>query len=162
MQFEGRMDINLPATEVWTKLSDVRFLVTCLPNVHKVKEVEGDKAICIIRPGFSFARGTLELTIERLEMEPEKKLRFRMVSKGVGSSSEVESALTLEGQDGNTQVPWVAEVKKLTGLLKAVPHGLIGGAAQQVIAQVWDNVMEKLNAQGEKPEDDTNRHPPRK
>ena len=60
MQFTGDQELPVPRSEVWKKLSDVRFLVQCIPGAEKVEQAEEDHAVCTIRPGFSFARGTLE------------------------------------------------------------------------------------------------------
>jgi hypothetical protein len=39
---------------------------------------------------------------------------------------------------------WRAEVKSLGGLLKMVPSGLIRGAAQKVIEDVWNGVADQV------------------
>lgn len=146
MQFEGDMLLPLPRAEAWKKLTDVRFLAQCIREAEKVKEATEDRGVCVIRPGFAFVRGTLELTIQRQEMERETAVTYAMHSKGVGSTSDVESRLTLEDADGQTKVHWVAKVTALGGLLKAVPQGLIRGAAQKTIADVWEGVKEKLTS----------------
>jgi carbon monoxide dehydrogenase subunit G len=46
--------------------------------------------------------------------------------------------------DGGAKVQWHCEVKKLGGLLKMVPSGLIRGAAQKVIEDGWKGVAEKI------------------
>jgi carbon monoxide dehydrogenase subunit G len=145
MQFTGDQELPLSRGAAWRKLSDVRFLVQCVPGGEKIEQAEETRAVCTLRPGFAFVRGTLELTIERREAEPEQALCFAMHGKGVGSSSDVESRLTLEEKDGRTYIRWTAEVTKLGGLLKAVPPGLIRGAAQKVIQDMWKNVTAKLS-----------------
>jgi carbon monoxide dehydrogenase subunit G len=144
MQFTGTQEVLLSRAKVWPRLSDVRFLVHCIPGAEKIDQAEENRAVCILRPGLAFIRGTLEVTIERTKMEPEEALAFTLFSKGVGSSSEVASQLTLTEKDGQTQIEWSAEVTKLGGLLKAVPQGLIRGAAQKVIADTWASVVSKL------------------
>jgi carbon monoxide dehydrogenase subunit G len=65
-------------------------------------------------------------------------------SKGIGSSSEVETALTLTPHEQGTKIRWTADVKSLGGLLKMVPTGLIRGAANKVIEDTWTGVTTKL------------------
>jgi uncharacterized protein len=148
LRFEGDRDFPQPPEEVWGKLSDARFLVQCIPDVDSVKKVESDRAELVLRPGFAFVRGTLEVTLEVAEKVAPSSAKVLVHGKGIGSSSEVESTLALAGQGGGTRVHWVAEVKSLGGLLKMVPGGLIRGAAQKVIDDVWRSVEAKLGAPG--------------
>ena len=132
--------------DVSARLTDARFLVQCIPGAEAVAVAEADRAVCTLRPGFAFVRGTLELTLRVVEASPGTATRLALTSKGIGSSSEVEALLTYTAQDGGTRVHWTADIKQLGGLLKAIPQGLIRGAAQKVIADVWANVEVKFRA----------------
>jgi carbon monoxide dehydrogenase subunit G len=72
-------------------------------------------------------------------------VRLGLQSKGVGSTSEVEVALALAPAGGGTRAHWVADVKSLGGLLKAVPQGLLRGAAEKVIQDVLAQVAARIN-----------------
>ena len=144
MQFEGDKDFSKAPADVWGKLSDARFLVQCIPGAESVARAEADEAVCKIRPGFAFVRGTLEVTLRVKERQADSAVRVTLTSKGVGTSSEVDIAMALAPQDGGTRVHWKAEVTQLGGLLKMVPKGLIRGAAQKVIGEVWANVEANL------------------
>src|SRR5262245_55119259 len=125
LQFEGDRDFTQAPADVWAKLSDARFLVQCIPGVEAVTVAETDRAVCTLRPGFAFVRGTLEVTLRVTETVPEQSVRLSLLSKGIGTSSDVDAALTFAPQDQGTRLHWRAEVKSLGGLLKAVPSGLI-------------------------------------
>lgn len=146
MHFEGDRQVSQPPAEVWQKLSDARFLVQSVPDVESVSESKADKAVCVIRPGLAFVRGTLELTLQRVEAVPESSVHWQLHTKGIGSSSDVDVILTLAAQALGTQIHWIAHIKNIGGLLKAVPHGLIKGAAQKVIADVWAAVESRLSS----------------
>jgi 2-furoyl-CoA dehydrogenase large subunit len=143
-RFEGDKDYALPPEAIFAKLTDPAFLVQCLPDVSEVKSVGADEAQLTLRPGFSFVRGTLEMTLRVLERTAPTAARLRMESKGIGSSSVVEATLTLTPQGSGTRVHWVGEIQSLGGLLKLVPSGLVRGAAQKVIGDVWNAVEAKL------------------
>jgi carbon monoxide dehydrogenase subunit G len=147
LRFEGDREFALPPEEVWAKLTDAQFLVPCIPDVETVKELKSDSASLILRPGFSFVRGTLEVELRVADLAPPTGARVVMQSKGIGSSSEVEAVLALVGEAGGTRVHWVAEVKALGGLLKLVPPGLIRGAAQKVVEDAWNAVEQRLKAE---------------
>jgi carbon monoxide dehydrogenase subunit G len=144
LRFEGDRDFTQPPTDLFAKLTDARFLVTCLPDVEGVSEQEADRAVLMLRPGLAFARGTLEVTLQVVEKTPPTAARMLLTSKGIGSSSTVEASLVLAPRDAGTRVHWIAEVKELGGLLKMVPRGLIRGAAEKVLNDAWAAVEAKL------------------
>ena len=145
LRFEGDRDFSRTPAEVWERLTDARFLVRCIPDVDSVKEASADRAVLILRPGFAFVRGTLEVTMQISERSPPTSGKIVLNSKGIGSSSTVEATLTLAAlNETATSVHWVAEVKQLGGLLKLVPSGLIRGAAQKVITDAWTNAETKM------------------
>jgi carbon monoxide dehydrogenase subunit G len=143
-RFEGDRDFTQPPTDLFSKLTDASFLVTCLPDAESVSEQEADRAALTLRPGLAFARGTLEVTLQVVEKTPPTAARMLLTSKGIGSSSTVEATLALAPNGDGTRVHWVAEVKELGGLLKMVPQGLIRGAAEKVLNDAWAAVEAKL------------------
>jgi carbon monoxide dehydrogenase subunit G len=144
LHFEGDQELSRSPAELYPKLSDARFLVQCIPGGTVVGEPDADRAMCKVKPALSFVTGSLEVTAQVTERVPDSLVRVTLRSKGIGSSSDVEGVLTLTPQDGGTRLHWTADVTRLGGLLKAVPSGLIRGAAQKVINDVWDNVQAKL------------------
>jgi carbon monoxide dehydrogenase subunit G len=98
----------------------------------------------VIRPSFAFVRGTLELSILVTEAVPDQSVGLHLRTKGIGNTSTVEALLTLAPQAAGTHVHWRAQVTEMGGLLKMVPEGLVRGAAQKVIADVWTAVEAHL------------------
>src|SRR5258708_6606698 len=94
LHFEGDTDFPQPPAQVFAKLSDARFLVQCIPGVESVKKSESVESVCILRPGFSFVRGTLEITMQIVEAAAATKVRVLAHAKGIGSSNDVEGVLT--------------------------------------------------------------------
>lgn len=144
MHLEGVKQWAKPRQELWSKLSDLPFLVRCIPDVAKVKEVKARSAVLTLRPGLSFVRGELSLTMEKLEESPPEAAKFRLATKSIGSSSELQADLRLEDKDGGTELRWSADIKQLGGLLKAVPKGLVQAAAQKVINDVLLSIEKNL------------------
>jgi carbon monoxide dehydrogenase subunit G len=146
LQFEGDKEFPQPPAELWARLSDARFLVECMPDRESVASAEADRAVCTIRPGLAFIRGKLDVTLSVLEKAEPGSVRLSLASKGIGSTSDVEATLKLTPREGGTALHYSAEVKQLGGLLKAIPKGLIRGAAQKTIADVLANVEARLKA----------------
>jgi carbon monoxide dehydrogenase subunit G len=146
LRFEGDRDFRQGPAEVWAKLTDARFLAQCVPDVETVRQAQPDRAELVLRPGFSFVRGTLDLTLQVADAVAPSSARLVLRAKGMGSSSDVEATLALAPQDEGTRVHWAVEVKALGGLLKPVPPGLIRGAAQKVVEDAWAAVEARLVA----------------
>jgi carbon monoxide dehydrogenase subunit G len=144
LHFEGNKEFPNSPAEVWDKLSDARFLVACVPDVESVSQSERESAIFVIRPGFSFVRGTLEVNLQVVPKIEGKELTFLVASKGIGSTNKLEAVLTIAPGNGGTIVHWSVDVKELGGLLKAVPQGLIKASAQKVIGDVWASLEKNL------------------
>jgi carbon monoxide dehydrogenase subunit G len=146
LHFEGIKDLPHSPDAVWSKLRSAGFLVQSIPGVESVKQTGSEVASCVIRPGFSFVRGTLEVTIQIAEATQPTMVRLAIASKSIGSSSQVDARINISGQDSGTRVEWSADVTELGGLLKAVPQGLLKASAQKVIGDVWSGVESKLAA----------------
>ncbi len=144
VRFEGDRDFRQEPAEVFARLTDARFLVQCIPDVESVSEAEADRAALVVRPGFAFVRGTLELTLRVADVVAPTSARLLMASKGIGSSSEVEAVLALAPHEGGTRVHWTAEVQSLGGLLKMVPSGLIRGASEKLVGDLWSAVAARM------------------
>jgi carbon monoxide dehydrogenase subunit G len=144
LRFEGDKAIARPLSEVWSKLSDAHFLVQCIPDVDSVQRAEADLAELTIRPGLSFVRGNLDTTVRIHDKNEPNAMQIDLISKGIGSSSTVVITLEMAAADEETFVHWIAEVRELGGLLKLVPSGLIKGAAQKVISDVWERAVQQL------------------
>lgn len=144
LHFEGERAFELPAETLWAKLRDAAFLAGAIPESHVEGEPSRDHAACVVRPGFAFVRGTLDLALEVIDAQEPASVRYRVRSKGVGSSSEVETIVQIAPAEHGSTARWSADVKQLGGLLKMVPQGLIRGAAQKVIDDVWGGIDAKL------------------
>jgi uncharacterized protein len=144
MEFDGERELQHPLHDVYAKLSDARFLVECIPGRESTTLAEPHRAVCVQKPGLAFVHGTLEVTVLVKQATPETLIHYSLLSKGIGSSSEVETVVTLAPLATGTHLKWKAEIKTLSGLLKAIPSGLIRGAAQKVITDVWHEVDRRL------------------
>jgi len=144
IHFEGDKDIALPPEQVTAKLGDARFLSQCIPGVESVAQSDARQAAWKLRPGFSFVRGTLDITLSVTEVTPGSSVRYHIVGKGIGSSNTVEGHATVTPRDGGSRVHWTVDITELGGLLKAIPQGLLKGAAQKVIDDIWASIASRL------------------
>ena len=145
IHFEGQKQFPRPVAEVAAKLSDAGFLAGCLPDTT-VSEATPDRAAWKLRPKLSFLSGSLDVVLAVTAREPGKSVAYRVTAKAIGASSTVTTALAFREADGGTAVDWAGDLVEVTGLLKMVPKGLLQGAAESVIADIWAAVGAKLAA----------------
>ena len=144
IHFEGDKTFPLPVADVAAKLSDAGFLAKCLPDAE-VSEATPDRAAWKLRPKLSFLTGSLHVEMTTTAREAGKSVAFKVFAKAIGASSTVLSNLTFaDDPGGGTAVHWTGDLTEVTGLLKMVPKGLLQGAAQKVIDDVWAAVGAKL------------------
>src|SRR5215831_12177616 len=99
LRFEGDQDLTPPPPELWAKLTDARFLVRCVPGIETVTLQESNQASFILKPGLSFARGTLEVNMRVADAVPGQSARYLLHSKGIGSTSDVEATLVIQPRE---------------------------------------------------------------
>lgn len=142
--FQGEKQFGNEPAIVWARLRDASFLVQCIPDASIEGAPTRDEAFASVRPGFSFVRGNLDITLHIIGSDEPRLVKALVLSKGVGANSEIEVAVAVSAGGQGTHVEWNAEVKTLGGLLKMAPTGLVRGAAQKVIEDVWANIEQRL------------------
>ncbi|MCL6501759.1 MAG: SRPBCC family protein [Pirellulales bacterium] len=145
-ELEGEEHFAAPVERVFALLTDLRVVADLIPDLESC-EVDGQGMLrCVVRPGFSFLRGTLRLTI-RIEPVPEAgQAVMHVTAEGIGTGMEVRSTLVLERSAGGTRLKWRAEVDRVRGLLAAVSPALIQAAAAKVMANGWEQLRHRLAA----------------
>ena len=55
----------------------------CIPDLDTVSSCRQDEATCIIRPGFAFVRGKLDMTLRVIETVENTSARYQMHTKSM-------------------------------------------------------------------------------
>lgn len=143
LHFEGtELFPHGPAT-VFAYLADPARLARALPE-HQITAESADAASWKVRPKFAFMAGTLDTTATVLARTPDVAVSYLIVSTGVGSSSTMETHLTLAAHPVGTQVRWTGDLVELGGLLRMVPRGMLQTAALKTIDDLWSAVRQDL------------------
>src|SRR5262245_35298152 len=148
LQIKGEEPFDQAPEILWASLSRPDFLCQCFPGLDRVLRCDDRSAAVIVRPGFSFVRGTLEVAFEFAEAEKPRFARVLIHIKGIGSSAELESTFHLTVVTTGTTIAWTMNSLQIGGLLKAVSQGLIQAAAQKVAADTWMEIRTKIRGEG--------------
>ena len=144
LRISGEEHFSQSVTEVWACLADDEFLAKCLPQLEKAERDGSGLLVCRVRPGLSFVKGTLKVSLDIRDQQPPDSMRICVNSKGIGASAVVETLVKLAAHDTGTQLSWNAEVTELGGLLKPVGRSLISAAAHKVISEGWATFRDRL------------------
>lgn len=148
--FSGLETLEAGAARVFAFLTDPDQMKECIPDLVSAERVGASGLKGVVKPGFSFLRGTLKFTLDVKAVEAGKKALMTVMSEGIGTKLGVESTMavaSVEGGGGST-VQWEARVTHMGGLISAAPGGLIKAAADKTIRDGWTRIRERLSAGG--------------
>jgi carbon monoxide dehydrogenase subunit G len=146
LEFGGAEEFRATREQVYAALTDLEAMSTSIPDLESWRQANPQTIECIVRPGFSFLRGTLKVTIVTEQSDPPNSAAMRIHSKGIGAEVVVESGFELEPLESGTRLVWRARIVQLKGLVATVSPALVRGAAETVLGRAWKNVHARLGA----------------
>lgn len=145
MHFEGTETFAGEPPAVFARLSDAGWIARALPD-GELLSAAPDFAAWKVRPKFAFMAGSLDTTATVSYRTPDRSVRYRIRSQGIGSHSTMEVTLMVRPREqSGTVVDWTGDLLDLGGLLGRVPRAMIQAAALKVIADVWHAVRPDLD-----------------
>lgn len=165
LEFGGEEQFAADAGRAFAVVTDLDVLGRAMPDVESSRRIDADTLACVVRPGFSFLRGKLNVTIHRLAADAALAARFRVESKAIGVQIVVETSLCIEPASGTTDdvtgeaaggstaaseprstLKWHAAVVERKGLVAAVSAALLRAAAEKVIHDTWQRLRAEVEA----------------
>ncbi len=145
LEFGGEESFRSPPTRVFEFLTDLDALARTIPDLTTSQRVGPGELHGVVRPGFSFLRGTLKLKIVLGELVPPHVARMQVAAQGIGVGMQIVSELNLTPDPlGGTRLLWQARVEQLSGLIASVSPALVRAAADQVVRHTWQLVRREL------------------
>lgn len=144
LEFGGEERFEAPPQKVYALLTDLDAMARTIPDLVSSEKVDEQTLRCVVRPGFSFMRGTMKLAISLADCQPPEQAAMNVAAQGIGVSMAVVSQLRVVPEGDGTRLEWQARVEQLKGLIAAVSPGLIKAAADQVIRHAWGEVRKEL------------------
>jgi carbon monoxide dehydrogenase subunit G len=145
LTFNGEESFAVPPAKLFAALTDLNQLAAAIPDVVSSRRLDQRSMECVVRPGFSFLRGTLKLVIEIDSLQPPESAELHVIATGIGVQMRVESQLKVSPTDVGSKLLWTAAVTELKGLVATVPQSLISAAANQVVQQSWKKIHTRLD-----------------
>lgn len=152
MEFGGEEILAATPDRVYDFLTDLDGFPAVIPELVSHERPDPSTLQCVVRPGFSFLRGTMKLRFTLDELVPPSSAVMRIDAAGIGVSMKVASRMKFEpyadaaaaGGGPATKVVWQSTVSDLKGLVATISPGLVRSAADQVLQHGWKKLREKL------------------
>ncbi|MGD9720998.1 MAG: SRPBCC domain-containing protein [Pirellulales bacterium] len=144
IEFGGEEQFAAPPEKLYGLLTDLDGLAATIPDLVSSERVDANTLKCVVRPGFSFLRGTMKLAITLGETSPPERATMQVSAQGIGVAMDVASQLHIRPDGDGARLEWSAQVTQLKGLIAAVSPALIKAAADQVIRHAWTQVRKQL------------------
>ncbi len=143
-QFGGEEQFSASPEKLYALLTNLDAMTATIPDLVSSEKVDEHSIKCVVRPGFSFLRGTMRLTIKLGDcVEPERAV-MNVDAQGIGVSMSIVSQLHISPAADGSKLEWTAQIEQLKGLIAAVSPSLIKAAADQVIRHAWTQVRGQL------------------
>jgi carbon monoxide dehydrogenase subunit G len=144
IEFGGEQHFAASQEKLYALLTDLDAMAVTIPDLVSSEKIDDHTMRCVVRPGFSFLRGTMKLTIALSDLEKPTGATMSVAAQGIGVSMSVVSKLRIASEGTGSRLHWSATIAELKGLISAVSPALISAAANQVIAHSWTQVRERL------------------
>jgi carbon monoxide dehydrogenase subunit G len=143
-EFGGQERFAAAPEKLYALLTDLDAMTATIPDLVSSEKIDPRTLKCVVRPGFSFLRGTMKLTIVLDECQASESAAMRVAAQSIGVSMNVSAQLKISADGSGSRLHWTAKIDELKGLIAAVSPGLIQAAADQVLRHAWSQVRQKL------------------
>jgi carbon monoxide dehydrogenase subunit G len=143
---KGKERFNAPPAKLYAELTNLDALAANIPDLQSSQKVDDRTLQCVVKPGFSFIRGTMKTRIHLAETTPDQRVVMKVSASGIGMGMEIESRLNILPEDGGaaSTLDWEAAVVGRSGLLSLVGPSLIQGAAEKTIRDGWEKLRARV------------------
>ena len=143
-EFGGTEQFRASPEKLFALLTDLDALAATIPDLVSAERVDERTLKCVVRPGFSFLRGTMKLAIALVDSTPTESASMSVDAQGIGVAMKIASGLKISPDGDGSRLDWTAAIVERKGLISAVSPGLIKAAADQVIRHAWAAVRKQL------------------
>jgi carbon monoxide dehydrogenase subunit G len=143
-EFGGEESFAAAPERLYAVLTDLDTLAATIPDLVSSQRPDERTLKCVVKPGLSFLRGTLKLTITLADLQPGESAAMQVDAQGIGVAMQIVSQLRIAAQDTGSRLTWSARVERMTGLVATISPALVRAAADRTIRHAWQQVHTRL------------------
>jgi len=144
LHFEGVFEATVPASRVYSLVTDPQEVAGCMPGLQKVDLKSSDEFDAVVKVGVSFIRGDFILRFRSIEKRPTSGAKFAVHGTGLGSAVDMVIALEIsEREGGGCSMSWRADVT-VSGKVASLGQRLMESQAEKIMTEFFECFRQKL------------------
>ena len=149
MIFDGKMDLEVPASRVWEFLIDINKFSMCLPGIEEVRQVDDKTFEGIVAANVGPISGKFSFRSTIVESRPPEQILVRTEGTDSVTKSEVHADMTVNLREiakERTQMEYRADVK-IKGRLAIVGEMVLRATATLILQEFTRRLQKGLGDQ---------------
>jgi carbon monoxide dehydrogenase subunit G len=143
-EFGGEESFAAAPARLFAVLTDLDTLAAAIPDLVSSERPDERTLKCVVKPGFSFLRGTLKLSITLADSQPSESASMQVAAQGIGVAMHIVSQLKIAADGAGSRLTWSARIERMSGLVATISPSLVRAAADQTIRHAWRQVRTRL------------------
>jgi len=143
-EFGGEESFAAPPERLFALLTDLDQLAATIPDLVSSERPDERTLKCVVKPGFSFLRGTLKLSITLADLQPSESAALDVAAQGIGVAMHIVSQLRIAAEGDGSRLTWTARIERMSGLVTTVSPALVRAAADRTVRHAWQQVRTRL------------------
>ena len=145
MHLEGSFETAAPQKVAWEFLLNPNELAPCLPDLQSLDVLSPDSFRAKVKVGIGPVKGNMDFEFHVTDKIPPTSAKLAGSGRGVGSSVQLQTKLTLYGLEQGCRVQWVADAT-VSGIIAGLGSRLLDSTSARMVEQVVGNFQTKLAA----------------
>lgn len=146
MHLEGTHILNAPPRHIWNLLMDSEVLARITPAISRLEPLGEDKYTAVAEVKLGPVKGSFSGEMELSDKKEPEHFNLHMRQNSRMGNVSAEARIELHGQDnGETKVAFTGDAK-LSGTLARMGQRVIGGVANTMVKQFFQNLEAELVA----------------
>lgn len=151
MIFDGKIDLEVPADQVWDFLIDINKFSTCLPGIDEIKQIDDKTFDGIIAATVGPISGKFTFRSVILESRPPEQMVVQTAGVDSVTKSTVNADMTMDLRkvaDAKTQMDYRADVK-IKGRLAILGDMVLRATATLILQEFVRRLQKGLGEQAQ-------------
>lgn len=149
MHLNGTHLLNAAPPAIWKLLMDSEVLARVTPGISRLEPLGDDKYTAVAEVKIGPVKGSFTGDMEIVDKLDDEQFTLRMQQNSRMGNVNAEGQIKLKAtEDNQTEVIFQGDAK-LSGTLARMGQRVLGGVANSMVKQFFQNLEEELKVRGE-------------
>lgn len=145
MHLEGKHSLNAGPEEIWKLMMNPEILARITPAISRLEPIGADKYKAIAEVKLGPVKGSFEGEMEVADKKEPEHFTLLISQKSRMGNANAEGRIRLEPDGDHTIVHFNGDAK-LSGTLARMGQRVIGGVANSMVKQFFQNLEDELKS----------------